>query len=85
MPPDVMVKCGCCLRWLPEDEVPYCHGFRDNRDDMWYCQQCYDAGCDLDTCELNLPAPIAADEPTPDDMAYVYQSLGVPPPEEGSA
>lgn len=91
MPPDGLMECGCCLRFLPEDEVPYCHNFRDGRDDMWYCQQCYDYGCDLDTCEvswrLNPPsAPSAApDEPTPDDMEYVYQSLGVPRPEEGSA
>jgi hypothetical protein len=41
----VMLLCECC--GYPKRDLPYC-----SRDDISYCQACWDAGCDLRECEI---------------------------------
>ena len=41
--------CECCGE---QKLLPYLHSGRDGRPDVEYCQDCYDAGCDLIDCEL---------------------------------
>lgn len=132
------LDCECCGRTLPASQVPYLHSGRDGRPDTQYCQDCYDVGCDLETCDLPDPltlvtaleaavtrvkatepqvetclhcmrqVPLAGQgrfishdvsayqrmvcpgaglvpigpPPTQEELAEVYRSLGVEPPEE---
>lgn len=46
-----ILKCDCCGQ--NREKLPFHHEAHDDSGDSWdYCQECYDAGCDLTTCSL---------------------------------
>ena len=51
-------ECGCCGRTLPASSVRFRHQFRDARSDVEYCIDCYNVGCDLETCGLQGHEPV---------------------------
>ena len=85
------LPCGCCERFLPAEMIRYSHFHRDTCRVTEYCQDCYDAGCDLETCELEVDDDLLKRDlrlrrgPTDEEMAEVYRSFGVEPPQKGQA